>query len=110
MFGRLFLSSAVICGIGTGAASAEALLKYKDAEGSTHFGTASNPHLCCMCQPAVDYETHRGQTNFVLPYGLERAVSNGRVFLSGDGEAWYCEGDREMGQFNQKCGLTPQAM
>ena len=110
MFGRMFLASAVVCGIGAEAASAEALLKYRDAEGSIHFGTASNPHLCCMCQPALDYEARSGQTKFILPYGLERAVSNGRVFLSGDGEAWYCEGNREMGRFSQKCGLTPQTM
>ena len=110
MLGRLILRSAVVLGIGAGAASAEALLKYNDAEGNTHFGTASNPHLCCMCQPAVDYKTGRGQTNFVLPYGLERAVANERVFLSEDGDAWYCEGNREMGQFSQKCGLTPQTM
>ena len=110
MLGRLILRSAVVCSIGAGAVSAEVLLKHKDAEGNVHFGTASNPHLCCMCQPAVDHETRHSQTNFVLPYGLERAVSNERVFLSGDGDAWYCEGNREMGQFGQKCGLTPQTM
>ena len=93
MLGRLILCSVVSCGIGAGVASAEALLKHKDAEGNVHFGTASDPYLCCMCQPAVDYETHRGQTKFVLPYGLERAVANARVFLSADGDVWYCEGN-----------------
>jgi hypothetical protein len=102
--------SAIFLSALAGAVSAEPLVKREDTEGNVHFGTASNPNLCCMCQPALDYETRSGQTIFALQYGLERAVSNERVFLSGDGKAWYCEGTREVGRFGRKCGLTPLGM
>lgn len=110
MLGLVLLGAAIVLCTGNVSVSAEALLKRKDAEGNVHFGISSNRNLCCMCQPALDYETRHGQTIFVLQYGLERAVANERVFLSGDGKAWYCEGDREMGLSSQKCGLTPQVM
>lgn len=99
----------VVCTAST-AVSAQPLQKREDAEGNVHFGTLSDPMLCCMCQPALDYETRHSQTTFFLEHGLERAVSNDRVYLSGDGKAWYCEGIREMGHFSRKCGLTPQVM
>jgi hypothetical protein len=102
--------AAIIVCTGSVAVSAEILQKRKDAEGNVHFGTSSDPELCCMCQPAIDYETQHGRTTFFLKQGLERAVANDRVFLSGDGKAWYCEGTREMGRFGRKCGLIPQAM
>ena len=110
MIRLLILWAAIVLCTGDVAVSAEALLKRKDAEENVHFGTSSNPNLCCMCQPALDYETRHSQTTFVLQYGLERAVANERVFLSGDRKAWYCEGNREMGLSSQKCGLTLQVM
>jgi hypothetical protein len=108
--GLLLLWFAFFLCVCISAVSAEPLAKLEDAEGNVHFGTSVNPNLCCMCQPALDYETRRAQTIFALQYGLERAVSNERVFLSGDGKAWYCEGTREVGRFGRKCGLTPQGM
>ncbi len=110
MSGSPILSAAVVVSMGVAAVSAEGLQERMDVEGNVHFGTSSSPNLCCMCQPALDYETRDSQTIFILQYGLRRAVANERVFLSGDGKAWYCEGNREMGQSSQKCGLTPQAM
>ncbi len=72
-----------------------------------HYGTESDPYLCCMCQPALDYTSDGGSTVFSLEHGLERSVGNDRVFLSQDGRAWYCEGIREIGRSSQKCGLIP---
>ncbi len=99
----------VVCS-GNAAVSAEALQKRKDADGNLHFGTSGNPNLCCMCQPALEFESHNSRTIFLLRYGLERAVANESVYLSLDNSAWYCEGYREMGKTGQKCGLIPQAM
>lgn len=93
-----------------GPAAAEPLRKLVDGEGNVHFGTASDPHACCMCQPALDHRTGGDRTTFLLRHGLRRTVGNERVFLSADGEAWYCEGTREIGRFGDKCGLVPPLM
>ncbi|WP_136660413.1 hypothetical protein [Nitratireductor sp. XY-223] len=102
-------SAVFLCLAGT-AVDAQTLQKRQDAEGNVHYGTPANPELCCMCQPALRYETEGGRTRFHLRYGIERAVANERVFLSEDGSAWYCEGAREMGNAGRKCGLVPPVM
>lgn len=103
---HLLVPAMVLC-LGGIPASAEALRQSRDTEGNVHFGTSRNPNLCCMCMPALRFESERGRTRFFLPYGLERTVGNDRVFSSQDGKAWYCEGVREMGRSSHKCGLIP---
>ncbi|MEX3009266.1 hypothetical protein [Hoeflea sp. TYP-13] len=110
MVGRLLIWIVVLILSSHAAGAAETLQMYRDAEGNVHYGTFGNPNLCCMCQPALRYTANDRFTRFFLQYGIERDVSNKRVFLSGDSRAWYCEGSREMGQGGQKCGLIPPVM
>jgi len=110
MLRTLFLAVAIVMAPPGVSAGAEPLRKRTDAEGNVHYGTASDPYACCMCEQALGYESHAGNTTFLLRHGLTRIVGNERVFVSGDGEAWYCEGTREMGRFGRKCGLVPPLM
>ncbi len=110
MLKQLVNSGILVFGLCGSAFSAEPLQMRKDAEGNIHFGNPGNPELCCMCQPAADYQTQPGKVLFSLPAGLKRAVSNDSVFLSPDGQAWYCEGVKEGGRLSQKCGLVPPGM
>lgn len=109
MFARIPLLLAIIA-LCLPPASAEPLHKRMDAEGNVHYGTATDPNLCCMCRPALSYAPQGGRTVFFLRHGLERAVGNERVFISADGRAWYCDGVREMGRATRKCGLVPPLM
>jgi hypothetical protein len=91
-----------------GPAMAAELQKRVDLEGNIHFGTADEADLCCMCRRAAGFEFRSGKTLFRLNHGIDRVVSNSDVYLSADGEAWYCEGVREQGALGRKCGLVPQ--
>lgn len=95
---------------GTLPSVAEELKMRVDGEGNVHFGNSSEPELCCMCQKSLRYEVQPDQTRFDLASGLSRSVGNDRVFLSPDGDAWYCEGVREMGSLSRKCGLVPDLL
>ena len=108
--GLPYLGFAIFIVFADATVCAQELRKRTDSEGNVHYGTTKNPNLCCMCQPALGFKSHSSITVFSLQYGLERVVGNDRVFLSEDRKAWYCEGNRDSGKLDKKCGLVPSAM